>query len=114
MFGLLKQDIELIVQAIERFDEIDRAIIYGSRALGTYKKGSDIDIAIKGLYVTRDTAARLSESLNEAYPLPYFFDIVHYDSISNQKLTEHIDHHGMKIYEKEAIPQEKPYVASDD
>ncbi|WP_280141262.1 nucleotidyltransferase family protein [Lentibacillus halodurans] len=102
---------------MKSFREIDSAIIYGSRALGTYKKGSDIDLVIKGVQANRDTVARLSESLNEKYPLPYFFDIVHYDSIMNEKLTEHIDHNGVKIYEKEAALHRNPqkyYTASDD
>lgn len=107
MFGLLKQDIELIVEAITHFDEIECAFIYGS-ALGSYKKGSDVDIAITGLGTSRNTASNLRELSNEEYPLPYFFDIVHYESITNEKLTEHIDHNGIRIYRNEKILYENP------
>ncbi|MFD0953383.1 nucleotidyltransferase domain-containing protein [Virgibacillus natechei] len=58
MFGLLERDIQMIVQAIKNTKEIDCAMIYGSRALGNYKKGSDVDIAIKGTEVTYHAAAK--------------------------------------------------------
>ena len=48
MFGLLDRDIKYIIKALEQHDEIEKAIIFGSRAMGNYKKGSDVDIAIIG------------------------------------------------------------------
>ena len=45
MFGLLDRDIKYIIKALEQHDEIEKAIIFGSRAMGNYKKGSDVDIA---------------------------------------------------------------------
>ncbi|TFJ94186.1 nucleotidyltransferase family protein [Lentibacillus salicampi] len=98
MFGLREQDIEMITEASKSFEEIDQAVVFGSRALGNYKKGSDIDIAIKGSNVTNHTAGQLSELLNEEYPLPYFFDIVHYEGIKNEALIRHINEHGINIY----------------
>ena len=47
MFGLLDRDIVYINKALEKFEEIEKAIIVGSRSIGNYKKGSDVDIAIK-------------------------------------------------------------------
>ncbi|WP_373894750.1 nucleotidyltransferase domain-containing protein [Virgibacillus natechei] len=116
MFGLLEQDIQMIAQALKSNKEIDCAMIYGSRALGNYKKGSDVDIAIKGTDVNHNTAAQLSELLNEAYPLPYFFDVVHYEGIKNEALIQHINQYGVKIYEKGTILHEDPqtYHSSND
>lgn len=99
MFGLLDRDIEYIKKALKKFDEIDKAIIFGSRAMGNYKKGSDIDIAIVGDRVTNKTILELDDYLNEVYPLPYFFDILKYDSIANEKLKNHIDSKGVTIYQ---------------
>ena len=48
MFGLLDRDIKYIIKALEQHDEIEKAVIFGSRAMGNYKKGSDVDIAIIG------------------------------------------------------------------
>ena len=52
MYGLLDRDIKYIIKALEQHDEIEKAIIFGSRAMGNYKKGSDVDIAIIGENVT--------------------------------------------------------------
>lgn len=98
MFGLLERDLKYILEAIRKYPEIEQAIIFGSRAMGNYKPGSDVDIAIKGKDVNRTTVIRLSDDLNEEYPLPYFFDVVSYDEITNEKLREHIDTVGKEIY----------------
>lgn len=100
MFGLTDRDIELIIQAIKNFDEIEDASIFGSRAMGNYKKGSDVDIAIMGKEVTRETEAGLSDLLNDIYPFPYFFDVLHFEHIKNEKLVEHINNVGIKIFDK--------------
>ena len=38
MCGLLGRDIKYIIKALEQHDEIEKAIIFGSRAMGNYKK----------------------------------------------------------------------------
>lgn len=53
MFGLFPRDRTIIQNA--RFEEIDRALIFGSRAMGNHKKGSDVDIAVSGESVTSQT-----------------------------------------------------------
>ncbi|NFH70754.1 nucleotidyltransferase domain-containing protein [Clostridium botulinum] len=100
MFGLLERDIKYINEVLDKFEEIEKAIIFGSRAMGNYKKGSDVDIAIIGKNVTNKTIFRLDDYLNEVYPLPYFFDVIQYSSISNKKLINHIDNEGKVIYTK--------------
>lgn len=100
MFGLIERDISYIKKALKNFKEIEKAIVFGSRAMGNYKKGSDVDIAIIGKEITSETIFKLDDYLNEVYPLPYFFDIIHYDLIINDKLKEHIDTEGKIIYIK--------------
>ncbi|MGL5149812.1 MAG: nucleotidyltransferase domain-containing protein [Clostridium sp.] len=100
MFGLLERDLFYINEALNKFIEIEKAIVFGSRAMGNHKKGSDIDIAIIGKDVTTKTIFRLDDYLNEVYPLPYFFDIIQYDSITNEKLKEHINCEGKEIYSR--------------
>lgn len=102
MFGLLDRDIEYIQKAFENFEEIEKAVVFGSRAMGNYKKGSDVDIAIIGENITNKTLFKLDDYLNEVYPLPYFFDIINYQVISNEKLKEHIDNEGKIIYTKKS------------
>ena len=80
-------------------NEPGQVLIFGSRAKGNSKSGSDIDLALKGLDVTDKTIARLRTMLNDL-PLPFFFDIVDYKTIQNQDLISHIDRVGEIIYQK--------------
>ncbi|MGZ4954244.1 MAG: nucleotidyltransferase family protein [Methylobacter sp.] len=95
--GLTQADIERITAAIKQFPEIEEAVIFGSRVKETYKKASDVDLAIKGRAVTSETIKRLSFLLNEELSLPYFFDVVHYESLKNPLLIEHIDRIGKRM-----------------
>ena len=99
-YGLLRRDIDEILQALRRFPEIDEAILFGSRAKGNYKSGSDVDIAIKGKAIVHSCVAALSFFLNEESLLPYFFDIVHYEGITERELAQHIDRVGKLLYSR--------------
>lgn len=103
--GLTQTDISRITTAIKQFPEIDDALIFGSRAKGTHKKASDVDLAIKGRAVTGETVKRLSFLLNEELPLPYFFDVVHYEALENRQLIEHIDRIGksMTLFDDQSL-----------
>jgi predicted nucleotidyltransferase len=82
---------------IKKFPEIEKAKIFGSRAIGNYKRGSDIDIAIIGNNITFGTVLRLKNYLEDS-TLPYFVDILDYKSIKNQELKKHIDEKGIELY----------------
>ncbi|HJV36086.1 nucleotidyltransferase domain-containing protein [Geomonas sp.] len=100
-YGLLDRDIYYILDAIKALPEISEVVLFGSRAKGRHKAGSDVDLAIKGTSVSYDTAVRLADILNEEKPLPYFFDVIHYESIREPRLLEHIDRVGVVLYSKE-------------
>ena len=104
MYGLIERDMSYILKAIRNFKEIERVILFGSRAMGNYKKGSDVDLAIVGKEVSSKIIYELDDLLNEVYPLPYFFDILHYEEINNQKLEEHIDTVGKVLFQKGEVP----------
>ena len=97
MYGLLERDLVNIRFAIGQFPEIRRVILFGSRALGTNRPGSDVDIAIVGDKVTRTTVLRLSDLLNEQLPLPYVFDILDYANIDSVSLRDHVDTCGVLL-----------------
>jgi predicted nucleotidyltransferase len=97
-FGIPENSLQMIIEGFSRFNSISEAWFYGSRALGNYKTGSDIDIAIKGKNITFDEVIKLSSLLNEEFPLPYFFDITHYDKLDNNELRKHIDEVGKLVY----------------
>lgn len=98
-YGLTQADMQQIVQAVQQFPQIESACIFGSRAKGNYKPGSDVDIAISGQKVSPEVVTRLGETLNEETLLPYYFDIVHIQSLTDSSLKEHIDRVGQWFYE---------------
>ncbi len=102
-FGLTEKDIELIRSSIEKYSEISDVVVFGSRAMGNHKNGSDVDLAIKGSGVSLRTISRLSAQLNEELPLPYKFDVIDYASINTPALTDHIDSSGKILFQRDSF-----------
>jgi len=100
-FGIYSQSFLLMFEAFKSFKEIEKVIIYGSRAMGNYKKGSDIDLAIVGERVDLRTVNKLHVKLNEELPIPYYFDVLDYNSLSNPELKKNIDTEGRLLYIKD-------------
>ncbi|MBL4655029.1 MAG: nucleotidyltransferase domain-containing protein [Bacteroidia bacterium] len=96
-FGLTGTDLQIIKQVFSEFPEIKEIIVFGSRAMGNYKNGSDVDIVVKGEHVTSDILVKIQTTLNQETPLPYFFDVIHFDKITNNDLIVHIQEHGINL-----------------
>lgn len=96
-FGLTPAEIEELDSIIQSFQEIESAMIFGSRAKGTFKSGSDIDIVISGKKVDHSVVIRLSNQLNEETTFPYFFDILDLHTIQSEEMLTHIAQYGRKI-----------------
>ncbi len=96
-FGLANNIIEEIQQVLETNPRIDKGIIFGSRAKGNFKDGSDIDIAIKGENMKLDDLLALEAKLDDL-DLPYNIDLINYSDIKEPALTEHIDRVGIEFY----------------
>ena len=99
-FGLQEKDIKKIVDVLKRYSQVDKAILYGSRAMGTYKNGSDIDLTLVGddgltLSVLREIMSEIDDLM-----LPYMFDISILHKISDPDVLDHIKRHGILFYQK--------------
>ncbi len=97
-FGLYDNSFILLKQTLKTFTEIERCWIFGSRALGNYKKGSDIDLAIAGKYVNFTLVAKLHGILNEEVSIPYFVDVVDFNNVESESLKAHIREKGIEIF----------------
>lgn len=95
-FGLSDGVIEKMQQVFAQFPNIEQVLVFGSRAKGNYKEGSDIDLALKGTALNLQTLQSLELKLDELY-LPYKIDMVIYDTIANDALKEHIDRVGIVL-----------------
>jgi len=100
MFGISDKSLDMIKSVLKDFPDVERGIIFGSRAMKNHKTGSDVDIAIEGDQVDWETTSRISGKLNEVLPLPYYFDVVDYTHLDNPELTQHIQKHGAVFYQK--------------
>jgi len=99
-FGLKDEVITNICNVFSNFAEIEKVIIYGSRAKGNYKNGSDIDLTLFGDGLEYSILSKLDFQLEELY-LPYTFDISIFNMISNADLKEHISSVGQVFYDNE-------------
>ena len=97
-YGLTSEVIKKIQTVLARFESIESAILYGSRAKGNYKRGSDIDLALK----VKEGAPRsllfdVTDAIDELN-LIYSFDISLLHQIDNESLLDHIDRVGVEFY----------------
>lgn len=97
MFGLSEKEIAIIRKTLAHYPSIEEAFIFGSRAKGNQRLGSDIDIAVLGTEL-ESIIARVSGELNDEIPLPYTFDVVDLKSLDDSPLKEHILRIGVSFY----------------
>ena len=99
MFGLPDKTINLINEIFSKYLDIEKVVIYGSRARGDYKNGSDIDLTIYGDISDRDK--NHISSLIYDLPIPYTCDLSIFKNIKNDNLIEHVERVGKVFYEKQ-------------
>jgi predicted nucleotidyltransferase len=98
-YGLSELQFSQIIKVFAKHKEIDEVILYGSRAKGTDKPYSDIDITIKGDNINFSLQQKIEIELDDLL-LPYKFDVSLFNAIDNADLLEHIKRVGKTIYRK--------------
>ena len=99
-FGLKDNEINALRETLASIPEVEEAIIYGSRARGTNKVASDIDITLKGRGLTYLQLALLDAKIDDLY-LPYFVDLSLFSMIKNADLIDSIEREGKVLYRNE-------------
>jgi uncharacterized protein len=97
--GLLKSDIDTILSVIKKQERINKVILFGSRAKGTYTPGSDIDLALSGTNLVTDDILDIFVDL-DYLDLPYKFDLIILERIKEKDLKDHITRVGIILYDK--------------
>ena len=100
LYGLKQETLDNLNIIFTQIDDINEVILYGSRAKGTHKHSSDIDITLKGKKLTLSILNKLSIEIDNLL-LPYTFDISIYHHLKNIELIEHIDKIGKILYNKQ-------------
>lgn len=98
-FGLSEKTLVKIRGVLQKYPAIDKAVIYGSRAKGNYRTGSDIDLTLFGELLDQKMCLDIAEDLDELL-LPYMIDLSVYALIDHEGLKEHIDCVGRVLYQK--------------
>ena len=98
-YGLKDETIEKISSVLSGFPEVEKAILYGSRAKGNFKRGSDIDLTLFGPALTLNDLLRIENRIDDLL-LPYHIYLSIFESISNPDLKEHIQRVGKVFYER--------------
>ena len=113
-FGLSPKVAGTIRKILAAFPEVERAVIYGSRAKGTHKPGSDIDLTLFGDRLTSDIRNRIAARLDDS-PIPHTMDLSLYAELDHAQLREHIDSVGIVFYERGSLwAAESAQQAADD
>jgi len=97
--GLTKEEINSINAVFSKYAEIEKVLIYGSRAKGNYRPASDIDLTLIGREIDLNLQSKIEFDLEDLM-LPYKFDISVYDKITNPDFLDHIDRVGLEFYQK--------------
>ena len=84
--GLLDQTIQKIQGAFKQYPQIENAILYGSRATGNYRNGSDIDLTLCGEGLTHSILTKIDFDLDDLL-LPYMIDISDFSKIGNPDMV---------------------------
>ncbi len=96
-FGLPERTLMELREYFSKQDNIEKVLIYGSRAKGTYHNGSDIDFAIIGKNIN---SAKISGELDDL-PTPYSFDVLDYNSINHEGMLKSIQNDGKVFYTRD-------------
>lgn len=100
-YGLSGDIIERLQQIFTSYPQIEEVVLYGSRATGTFRKGSDIDLTLRGENVNFTVLTKIMAEV-ESCSIPYKVDLSVYQTIENAKLREHIAQYGKLFYAKAA------------
>ena len=97
-FGLSENSMKIITDIFSKFPSIKKVLVYGSRAMGNFREGSDIDMTIisDGTF-SYDDLLSVAGMFDDSY-LPYLVDISDFSKLTNPDLIDHIKRNGKLIY----------------
>ena len=101
-FGLKEATINKIIAVFAKYTQIDKILLYGSRAKGNYRNGADIDLTLIGDQLNYSQLSGIESDIDDLF-LPYSFDISIFKDIDNPDLVEHINRVGVVLYEKDSL-----------
>lgn len=99
IYGLKDEVVEAICKIFQKYPEVEKVILYGSRAKGNFKPASDIDLTFQGVSLDLTIINQISWELDDLL-LPYTFDLSIYHQLNNPDILDHIQRVGIVFYSK--------------
>jgi len=103
-YGLSEETIEKLARALSRRPHVEKAVLYGSRAKGCFKPGSDIDLSLYGRELTSRELDEIASEIDELL-LPYEVDLTLFAAIDHEALRAHIERVGVIVYQRPAAQE---------
>ncbi|MEB2784425.1 nucleotidyltransferase domain-containing protein [Algoriphagus persicinus] len=100
--GISESILSEMKTVFSNFPEVEKAVLFGSRAKGNFYEGSDIDIAVFGGKLNFEQTLDLSIEL-DTIGLLQAIDLVHFEKIKEPELKKHIERVGVRIYDRELV-----------
>jgi len=101
-YGLPERTVNQICAVLAQYPQVDRAVLYGSRAKGNFKLGSDIDLTLHGAGLTQKLCSSVAEALDDLL-LPYSIDLSVFADLHHPELEAHIQRVGVVFFERDQI-----------
>jgi uncharacterized protein len=98
-YGLDLQTLEAVLGVFRSYPSVEKAILYGSRAKGNFRPGSDIDLSLEGEGLDLTILQKIENDLDDLL-LPYKIDLSLLKHIRNQELLDHINRVGKTLFQK--------------
>lgn len=97
-YGLNDETLDRIRAVLAAHAGVARAILYGSRAKGNYRAGSDIDLCLIAPSLSLTEQLQIETELDDLL-LPYKIDLSRFHALDNPALIEHVQRVGVTVYE---------------
>jgi predicted nucleotidyltransferase len=98
-YGLKEHTISEINQIFAKHTNVEQAILYGSRAKGNFRNGSDIDLTLVGNQISLTELMQIENELDDLL-LPYSIDLSQFHKIDNPDLVMHIERVGKVFFSR--------------
>jgi len=101
-FGLPANAITALCSVLRQYPSVENAIVYGSRAKGNFRPGSDLDLTLEGQELTFTDLMRIDTALDDLM-LPWKIDLSLRAHIDDPALLDHIERVGQVLWSKPPI-----------
>ena len=99
VFGLKEEEEQILKSIFSKYENLNKVVVYGSRAKGTFNERSDVDLVITESNIDRPLIGQIISEINNSN-FPYLVDLQDFSTLKNKQLIEHINRVGKVFYNR--------------